>query len=66
MILCPDLMKAAGEEKKAAAVCLDHVALNTDLYRLGHTKARKKAHFRKRRSLGDPYTVATARMELDF
>jgi len=52
MILCPDLMKAAGEEKKAAAVCLDHVALNTDLYRLGHTKARKKAHFRKKK--GDP------------
>ena len=41
MILAPNEMKAASDDKKAAAACLDFVKLDPDLYRVGHTKARR-------------------------
>lgn len=33
-------MQAEKDLKKAAEACLDTVALDAELYRLGHTKAR--------------------------
>jgi hypothetical protein len=33
-------MQAEKDVKKAAAVCLEVIKLDTELYRLGHTKAR--------------------------
>lgn len=33
-------MQAEKDIKKAAAVCLETVALDPEMYRLGHTKAR--------------------------
>jgi len=43
MILAPNEMKAASDDKKAAAACLDFVKLDPDLYRVGHTKVFFKA-----------------------
>lgn len=39
-ILAPAAMQAEKDIKKAAGVCLEKVALDPELYRLGHTKAR--------------------------
>lgn len=33
-------MQAEKDIKKAAGLCLDAVALDPEMYRLGHTKAR--------------------------
>jgi hypothetical protein len=40
MILAPNEMKAAADDKKGAAVCLETVKLDPNLYKIGHTKAR--------------------------
>ena len=40
MILAPNEMKAESNEQKSARVCLEKIKLDTELYRLGHTKAR--------------------------
>lgn len=39
-ILAPAQMQAEKDVKKAAAVCLEVIGLDQELYRLGHTKAR--------------------------
>lgn len=39
LILAPAKMAAEKDIKKAAGVCLDHVSLDPEMYRLGHTKA---------------------------
>lgn len=39
-ILAPAKMQAEKDLKKAAEACLDTVALDPELFRLGHTKAR--------------------------
>lgn len=41
MILAPALMTAEKDPKKAAQKCFDSVGLDSDSYRIGHTKARK-------------------------
>uniref|UniRef100_A0A1A9UDS4 Uncharacterized protein n=1 Tax=Glossina austeni TaxID=7395 RepID=A0A1A9UDS4_GLOAU len=41
MILAPAIMAAEKQPKKAAEKCLESVGLDADLYRIGHTKARK-------------------------
>lgn len=41
MILAPAAMVAEKLAKNAAAKCLESVGLDADLYRIGHTKARK-------------------------
>uniref|UniRef100_A0A1A9VH37 Myosin motor domain-containing protein n=1 Tax=Glossina austeni TaxID=7395 RepID=A0A1A9VH37_GLOAU len=41
MILAPAIMAAEKQPKKAAEKCLESVGLYADLYRIGHTKARK-------------------------
>lgn len=41
MILAPAVMAAEKQPKKAAEKCLESVGLDPDLYRIGHTKARK-------------------------
>ena len=41
MILAPNEMKAAADDKKAGAACLEKVELDTNIFKLGHTKARK-------------------------
>jgi hypothetical protein len=40
MILAPNEMKAESNEQKSCRVCLEKIKLDTELYRLGHTKAR--------------------------
>lgn len=41
MILAPNEMKKEdGNDQKATKVCLEVIKLDTELYRLGHTKAR--------------------------
>lgn len=41
MILAPAIMAAEKSPKNAAAKCLESVGLDSDMYRIGHTKARK-------------------------
>jgi myosin heavy chain 6/7 len=41
MILAPNEMKAEPDERKAAKICLEKIALDPEWYRIGHTKARK-------------------------
>lgn len=41
MILAPNEMKVEPDERKATKICLETVKLDADLYRIGHTKARK-------------------------
>lgn len=41
MILAPAIMTAEKSPKNAAAKCLESVGLDPDMYRIGHTKARK-------------------------
>ena len=38
-------MQAEKDIKKAAGVCLEAVALDPEMYRLGHTKARNIFYF---------------------
>lgn len=40
MILAPNEMKAEPDERKAAKICLEKIALDPEWYRIGHTKAR--------------------------
>ena len=42
MILAPNEMKAEPDERKSAKVCLETIQLDSELYRIGHTKARKQ------------------------
>lgn len=44
LILAPAQMAAEKDLKKAAEVCLDVTKLDPEMYRLGHTKARKLFH----------------------
>lgn len=41
MILAPNEMKVEPDERKATKICLETIKLDADLYRIGHTKARK-------------------------
>lgn len=41
MILAPAIMANEKSPKNAAAKCLESVGLDSDMYRIGHTKARK-------------------------
>ena len=41
MILAPAIMAAEKSPKNAAAKCLESVGLDSEMYRIGHTKARK-------------------------
>lgn len=41
-ILNPKGIKDLSEDKKASKVLIESTELDPDLYRLGHTKARKK------------------------
>ena len=41
MILAPNEMKVEPDERKASKICLETIKLEADLYRIGHTKARK-------------------------
>ena len=38
MILAPALMKKKEEDNDATRVCLEHIELDADKYRMGHTK----------------------------
>lgn len=38
-------MQAEKDIKKAAGICLEKVALDPEMYRLGHTKARNEFPF---------------------
>lgn len=40
LILAPGPMQAEKDLKKGAGICLESVALDPEMYRLGHTKAR--------------------------
>jgi hypothetical protein len=40
LILAPGPMQNEKDIKKAAGICLESVALDPEMYRLGHTKAR--------------------------
>ncbi|KZS10824.1 Myosin heavy chain [Daphnia magna] len=40
MILAPNEMKSEPDDRKAAKLCLEKVALDPEWYRIGHTKAR--------------------------
>ena len=41
MILAPNEMKKEeGNDQKATKVCLEVIQLDTELYKIGHTKAR--------------------------
>jgi hypothetical protein len=40
LILAPAAMQNEKDIKKAAGICLETVALDPEMYRLGHTKAR--------------------------
>lgn len=39
MILAPAAMAAESDPKVAAAKCFESIALDPDMYRIGHTKA---------------------------
>lgn len=40
MILAPNEMKSEPDDRKAAKLCLEKIALDPEWYRIGHTKAR--------------------------
>jgi hypothetical protein len=46
MILAPAIMTAETDPKKAAAKCFESIALDSDLYRIGHTKASYFLNYR--------------------
>lgn len=46
MILAPAAMTAEKDQKKAAQKCFDEVALDPDMYRIGHTKASEIFYYR--------------------
>lgn len=39
LVICPAKMLAEKEDKQMAQVCMDDIQLESDKYRLGHTKA---------------------------
>lgn len=41
MILAPAIMTAESDPKKAAAKCLESVALDPETYRIGHTRVNE-------------------------
>ena len=48
MILAPNEMKAAADEKKGCALCLETVKLDPNLFKIGHTKARYTLNLSRR------------------
>lgn len=58
-ILAPGPMGLEKDGKKCAGICLETTGLDPELYRLGHTKARKLFHKTKSKSFDFFYLTPT-------